>query len=248
MDPYLEEPNLWSDVHLTLIIAMRGALNAKMPQGFIASADKYVWIHEPDAEARKRVVRPDGFIIQYEARPANPSPAITSAPATIVIPATRREGNKYLKITDVRTRRLVTVIEILSPANKMPGPDREAYLTKRIDYLMAGVNLVEIDLLRDGMRLPLGELAPPAFDYYAMVCRAPQMPAAGFWPFTLRDLFPIIPIPLTPSESDIPLDLKPCLDRAFQEGLYEVDIDYHKPPVPPLSPADAEWAKQLIPV
>ena len=24
MDPYLEEPNLWPDVHLTLIIAMRG--------------------------------------------------------------------------------------------------------------------------------------------------------------------------------------------------------------------------------
>lgn len=246
MDPYLEEPNLWSDVHLTLIIAMRGALNSQMPHGFVASADKYVWIHEPDAGTRTRVVRPDGFVVQYEERQANPAPTVTTAPATIVIPATRREGNKYLKITDVYTRRLVTVIELLSPANKEPGPDREAYLTKRIDYLTAGVNLVEIDLLRGGLRLPLGETEPSTFDYYAMVCRATEMPSAGFWPFTVRDPFPTIPIPLTPTESDIHLDLKPCLDWAFQQGLYEVNIHYNEPAVPPLSPADAEWAKQLI--
>jgi hypothetical protein len=246
MDPYLEEPNLWSDVHLTLIIAMRGALNAQMPQGFVASADKYVWIHEPDADARTRVVRPDGFIVQHDENvPANPSPTITSAPAMIVIPAARREGNKYLKIRDARTRRLVTVIEMLSPANKEPGPDREAYLTKRIDYLTAGVNLVEIDLLRAGLRLPLGEAVPEHFDYYALVCRANEMPAAGFWPFTVRDSFPKIPIPLTPNESDVLLDLKPCLDWAFQQGRYEVDINYSVPAIPPLSPADAAWAKEL---
>jgi hypothetical protein len=246
MDPYLEEPNLWSDVHLTLIIAMRGALNAKMPHGFVASADKYVWIHEPDAAARTRVVKPDGFVVQYEDRPANPSPAITEAPVTVVIPAIRREGNKYLKITDVQSRRLVTVVELLSPANKEPGPDREAYLTKRIDYLTAGVNLVEIDLLRGGPRLPLDDLQSRAFDYYAMVCRAPQMPAAGFWPFTVRDPIPQIPIPLTPAESDVMLDLKPCLDWAYQQGMYEVNVNYNRPPIPPLSSADAEWAKQLV--
>ena len=48
MDPYLEAPDLWPDVHLTLIIAMRAVLNASMPPGYAASADRYVWIHEPE--------------------------------------------------------------------------------------------------------------------------------------------------------------------------------------------------------
>jgi Protein of unknown function (DUF4058) len=246
MDPYLEEPNLWSDVHTTLIIAIKGALNAELPESYVASADKYVWIHEPDAGARTRVIRPDAFIVKHDDAAGPGAPLVTAAPTTIILPATRREGNKYLKIVDVRSRRLITVVELLSPANKRPGPDREDYLTKRIDYLTAGVNLVEIDLLRAGVRLPLDEALPLGFDYYALVCRASQMPAAGVWSFTVRDPIPIIPIPLSPADSDVPLDLRPCLDWAYHQGKYWKEVDYSRPPDPSLSEADAVWAKTLL--
>ncbi|MCI0359964.1 MAG: DUF4058 family protein [Planctomycetaceae bacterium] len=245
MDPYLEEPNLWQDVHLSLVIAMRAQLNARLPPNYVARADKYVWIHEPDATARTRV-RPDAYIVKHSDNPASQAPAAVAAPTTVVLPAARREGNKYLKILDAKSRRLVTVIELLSPANKKPGPDRDDYLTKRIDYLTAGVNLVEIDLLRAGERIPIGEPPTQGFDYYALVCRAQEMPKAGVWPFTVRDPMPGIAVPLLPTDSDVPLELRPCLDVAYEQGEYHIDIDYSMPPIPPLSEPDVQWARGLL--
>lgn len=246
MDPYLEESNLWRDVHLTLIIAMRGALNAALPKGYSALADRYVWIHEPDAGSRTRVVQPDAIVVEESPRAAGSAGATISAPQQIILPATRREGNKYLKILDAQSRRLVTVIELLSPTNKKPGPDRDAYVMKRIDYLTAGVNLVEIDLHRAGERIPLGEPLPAGFNYYALVCRAREMPKAGVWPFTIRDPIPAIPIPLAGKDADVVLDLAACLEWSYDQGRYERAIDYTQPPDPPLAPADVEWARQLL--
>jgi len=245
MDPFLEEPNLWPDVHLSLVIAIRAQLNSKLPANYAAWADKYVWIHEPDATVRTRV-RPDTFIVKHENGTAPQATVVVAAPATIVLPAAQHEGNKYLKIVDAKSRRLVTVIELLSPANKKAGPDREDYLTKRIDYLTAGVNFVEVDLLRAGERLPLGESLPIGFDYYAMVCRANQMPTAGFWPFTVRDPIPQIPIPLAVGDPDVLLDLRPCLDVAYEQGKYEIEIDYTAPPDPPLSGSDSVWSRGVL--
>lgn len=245
MDPYLEEPNLWQDVHLSLVIAMRAQLNARLPANYVARADKYVWIHEPEAAARTRV-RPDAYIVKHSDKSVAQASAAVAAPTTVVLPAAKREGNKYLKILDAKSRRLVTVIELLSPANKKPGPDRDDYLTKRIDYLTAGVNLVEIDLLRAGERIPIGEPLPQGFDYYALVCRAQDMPKAGVWPFSVRDWMPTIAVPLMPTDSDVPLELRSCLDVAYEQGEYHVDIDYSQPPAPPLSELDAEWARGML--
>ena len=248
MDPYLEEPNLWPDVHLTLIIAMRAALNAVMPSGFRAAADRYIWIHEPDAEARKRVA-PDVYVIESDKeRPSQAMTSLTATPASaaVIFPAIKREGDKYLKIVEAKTHRLISVIELLSPTNKKSGPDRDAYLTKRVDYLTAGVNLIEIDLLRAGQRIPMGHEFPANADYCALVCRADQMPRGDVWFFGVRDELPNIPIPLLPGTPDCILDLRSCFDRAFEEGLYDEDINYNEPAVPPLKPADAEWAKQIV--
>jgi hypothetical protein len=228
-----------------LIIAMRAAMNEVLPKGYLAAADRYVWIHEPDAENRTRIVEPDGFIVKRNGDGGVGSASIT-APATVVLPAVQREGNKYLKILDAKTRRVITVIELLSPTNKRPGPDRDAYLAKRLDYLAAGVNVVEIDLLRGGERMPLGDPFPEKADYYMMVCRANELPQAGVWWFSVRDPIPVIPVPLSPGEGDVSLDLRACLDRAYAEGRYRDEIDYTQPPEPPLSPDDGAWARQLL--
>ncbi len=246
MDPYLEEANLWPDVHLTLIIAMRAVLNASMPPGYAASADRYVWIHEPEGLERTKAIRPDVDIVKEQNIGTPTTAAVIPAPRTVVLPVVRHEGNKYLKIVDSRSKHLVTVIELLSPANKRPGLDREAYLTKRIDYLAAGVNVVEIDLLRGGQRLPFEDDLPPHCDYYALVCRARQMPAAGIWPFSVREPLPKIPIPLLPADGEVPLDLGLCLDRAIEESRFDLKLNYQQPPEPPLSQADTQWAKQLL--
>jgi len=108
------------------------------------------------------------------------------------------------------------------------------------------VNLVEIDLLRDGERPPLQVPEPPPSDYYILVCPAATFPQAGFWPFSVREPLPLVSIPLDPHSEPVFLDLRACLDRAYDGGRYSDEIDYRQPPVPPLSEADAAWADELL--
>ncbi len=228
MDPYLEAPPFWSDLHFALIMALKADLKKRLPAGYSVWADQYIWLHEPDAETRRG------------------KPEIVTAPATSILPAVRREGNKYLKIKETRSERIVTVLELLSPANKQPGDDREAFLAKRNEYLATGTNLVEIDLLRSGQRMPLGEPAPPPADYYIVVCRAAEFPKTAIWPFTLRDRLPPVAVPLKPEDGWIEASLQDCFNWAYDQGPYAGEVDYNKPAAPPLSAADAEWARQLL--
>src|SRR5262249_3643083 len=106
--------------------------------------------------------------------------------------------------------------------------------------------LVEIDLLRGGPRLPWVGL--PTCDYYAIVSRASgrseDPPRADVWPIRLRDPLPSIPIPLLPAEPQPLLHLPAALHHIYDPG-YSLFI-YAPPPEPPLAPADAVWAIQLL--
>lgn len=245
MDPYLEAPWIWPDLHLTLIVAIRAELNRLLPAHYVASADRYVWLQEPTDTPPNRFGKPDVYVT---GEGGSPAAALTTAapPVKVVLAGLREKGPPYLKIIDRERRRLVTVLELLSPANKTPGKDRDAYLWKRSEYLGTGVNLVELDLLRDGVRAPLGKPGPPAADYYLLMCRAAEMPEAGVWPFSVRDPLPPIPFPLKPQDNDVLLPLQSCLDRAYDEAGYARELNYAEPPVPPLREPDATWARERL--
>jgi hypothetical protein len=247
MDPYVEEPSIWPDCHAGLIAAMSADLNAHLPERYSAWKDRNVWVYEPDAQTRSRLKKPDVFVTEH-ARSGNGASGIgvLPAPATSVLPVIRREGNRFIRIIDRQSRRVVTGIELLSPANKDPHQDREAYLAKRNLYLASGTNLVEIDLLRDGERMPMGEPAPQSADYYVFICRASDFPSTAIWPLGVRDSLPPIPIPLNPEDDPVMLDLGACFTRAYDEAPYRKEIDYSQLPVPPLSDADAAWARELL--
>lgn len=245
MDPYLEHPDRWSDFHLTIIVAMRADLNAKLPRGLRVSADRHVWVE--DAGTGKRMGRePDAFVVptSRDRRDSASSAAAVAAPLTVTLPRTEHKGRPYLRIVDKEDRRLVTAIEFLSPANKKRGKDRDAYLTKREEYQAARINLVEFNLLRTGAIPPFSEDVEPS-DYYVMAARASNLPQADFWPFSIRDPFPEFPIPLREREA-IAFSLGPCFDRAFAEARYDDEINYRRPPVPRLKEPDASWARERI--
>jgi hypothetical protein len=149
------------------------------------------------------------------------------------------ETLSFLEIRDRESRELVTVLELLSPANKYAGPDREQYLAKARLLQRSLVNLVEIDLLRGGQRMPWLDMPP--CDYCVVVSRVEQRPKAGFWPIRLRDRLPEIPVPLRPGDSDARLDLQEVLHRIYDAAGYEYHI-YSGPPEPLLSGEDANWA------
>lgn len=244
MDPYLEEPSLWPDVHAAMLVMMRMDLNAVLPERYSAYIDRYVWLEDADRD-RERGGVPDLYVADRNVGHTEVAHTATlAAPAseTLVLPALRRTGTRFLRIVDRGTRRIVTLIELLSHSNKAGGADGQAYLAKRRDCFATGTNLVEIDLLRAGERTP----PTNEWDYRILVSRASDFPRVEVWNVRLREALPSIPIPLNPGDGEPVLNLQSCLNRTYDGAPYAKDIDYSQPPVPPLGDADAEWANALL--
>jgi hypothetical protein len=156
----------------------------------------------------------------------------------------------YVEIIDVKSgHRVVTTIELLSIANKRPGKGRRIYLKKRKDHQAAGVNLVEIDLLRRGkpVLMVAKDQLPPSFQaaYQACVWRGSRPDVVEVYRVPLRERLPVIGIPLRPTDPDVALDLQTILEQCYRNGGYD-DIDYTAEPEPSLRTADARWADALL--
>jgi hypothetical protein len=248
MNPYLEDPDIWPDFHTTLYVEIRAELNKRLPAGFMARIDRYVWVEEPEDASTTLLGKPDTFVTE-EFEPTSQrtdAGAAITACVRLVRRAVKHAGNRYLKVIDAKSRRVVTVIEILSPSNKTAGSDQDAYLAKRDEYLGLDINLVEIDLLRKGDRPTWGDPPPEPSDYSVLVFRASEFPAAAYWAISVRDPLPVIGVPLTAAVPTVALPLQPCFDRAVNAGRYEEEFDYGHPPEPPFAGDDAAWVRQRI--
>ena len=131
----------------------------------------------------------------------------------------------------------------LSPSNKYAGPDRDQYIAKRWELMYARVNIVEIDLLRGGPRMPWQDM--PECAYCVVVSLPETWPQAGIWPIGLRERLPEIPVPLRPGDADARLDLQQILHRIYDAAGYGYYI-YTGQPEPALSAEDAAWASQVV--
>ena len=149
--------------------------------------------------------------------------------------------HRWLTIEHRRTKKLTTIVEVLTPALK--GKDRGAYLDKREAIFSSDAHFVEIDLLRGGEPMPFEGC--PKSDYRIAVSRVMQRPNVEIWPFDLRDPIPIIPVPLKTSDPEMPINLKAVLESVYDGGRSELTI-YDDPPEPPLSKSHAAWAKKLL--
>jgi hypothetical protein len=245
MDPYLESPAVWPDFHLTFLVSFREVLNAGLPGHYVARLDRYVWVDDSEAETLRVVGKPDAFVSDVVGTTSSPSAAVLTAPATVTLPVVGKKGKPFLRIIDNEAHRVVTVVELLSPTNKKVGKDREAYLLKRQEYLETQVNLVELDLLRSGVRPPVEGSLPPG-DYFVIVSTAADRPRAGVWNFTLRDGMPVIPVPLGGDDPPVELALQDAFARAYDSGGYAREIDYAHEPDPPLKAADAAWVREQL--
>jgi hypothetical protein len=247
MDPYLEDADIWQDFHTMFIVALRQAIARVLPRKkYRLVLERHAWIEQPEDEGWRRS-RPDVYIKEHDDKaPGTATRELIAAPVTVILPDVRNDGPAFLQVIDRVSQRVVTVIELLSPSNKQPGGDHESYLAKRVDYLARRINLVEIDFLRRGERMP-AEQMPDDADYCVLVSRADELPRAGLWPFSVRDQIPNpIPIPLSPPDGDLTIDLRRCLDEAYDTSNFVDEIDYSEPPPYPLSEEDSKWAREWL--
>jgi hypothetical protein len=244
MNPYLEHPHIWQDFHQTFLTFLRESLTAAIAPDFYVRMEEHLYVYEQSDDEPRFAGRADLSVTREPNGGGASGAAVLTAPARGRVTIPEYERQVYLEVRDRRGSEIVTVIELLSPANKTPGKDHERYLTKRDEILWSRAHFVEIDLLRGGLRPPIEGL--PTCDYCVLVSRAEVRPDVELWPFRLRDPLPTIPIPLRQPHSDARLELRPALDRAFDSAAYELVI-YDSPLVPRLSTDDAAWAAQFVP-
>ena len=143
-------------------------------------------------------------------------------------------------------QRLVTSIEVLSPSNKRPHtPGWDLYARMRQSLLLGDVNLVEIDLLRGGQRMPMLDPWPDS-PYTLLVARAKKYDMCQVWPVYFQMPSPLLPVPLAKPDPDIAVGLQPMIDKIYQRSRYERSINYGKPLTPPLRAAETGWLKRQL--
>jgi hypothetical protein len=244
MDPFLEQDRVWHDFHERAIPAIAELVGAQVDPPYIVKIDEHVFVHETPPGQSTFVGRGDVTVARSPVGESRGGTAmVMEAPARVRLPAVDVERISFVEVRDRDSWQLVTVIELLSPANKRPGADRAQFLAKRGELLASDVHFVELDLLRGGPRLPIEGL--PDCDYYALVSRAADRPEADLWPLELRDRLPTIPVPLRMPDPDARLDLSVVLQRVHDAARYGSYI-YKGPPQPPLEPADQVWARQVL--
>lgn len=246
MDPWLEHPAIWPDVHHRLITYIADDLAGQLSPRYSARHGERIVI-----EPAGRLVAPD-VVLTRRPQGDMSSVAVAEATAPIVVhlpPMYVRQP--FLEIRDRRTgNRVVTVIEVLSPTNKRSGTDgRAKYLEKQAEVLASDASLVEIDLLRGGehtVALPVEtceDLRP--HDYLVVTRRAGRSEEAEAYPIALADRLPVLRIPLVAPDPDAKADLQPLIERAYAAGGYAQDLDYARPPLPPLARAASSWARRI---
>jgi hypothetical protein len=246
MDPYLEDPQLWTGVHASLIVYIRNHLQPLLQPRYIAAIEERVYL---EGSGTDRI--PDVWIERTKKK--NGSVAVAEADAPIVVTVPELEIHEtFVTILDRHSgRQLVTVIEVVSPSNKYAGPGRDSYLAKQHEVRVSTTHLVEIDLLRTGPHvLAVAEWMARAqgpYDYLTSVNRADgERNEFDLYPRALKQRLPRIAIPLAGSDPDVVLDVQAVIQQTYEDGCYADRIDYKAPCVPPLTRAQKTWARRLI--
>ena len=252
MDPYVERPDLWPDFHNRLMTAITEALQPLLKPRYVAKTEDRLYVQETE-----RTVIPDVGVFGRFPRGEHGGGVATLAAAdeAVVMDFDEVEVREtLLHILDSVSGRLVTALEVLSPDNKFPGRGRERYLASRSELLEAGVNLVEIDLLREGprtfgvperLRPKLEARAGGAWRYLISTLRA-RPHRQELYPFRLQASLPRLAIPLDFGTPDVPLDLPRAFARVWDSGPYPELLQYSGPP-PGQLPEDAlAWCRERL--
>jgi len=254
MDPYLENPARWTDMHQRLITYIADALQPHLRPRYHACMGERVYVMLPP-----RTMYPDVLITRHPLREAAvvgyPLPniqetvALWDTPIVVTLPAAEHR-EPYIELVHTAGDEVVTIIEVLSPANKADGEGRDQYRRKQQTVLESAVHLVEIDLLSSGLHsvaAPIEVCATlPPHRYLVSVWRGPELHHFELYPAPLQERLPRLRVPLRAPDPDVGLDLGGVLGLCYDNGGYADLIDYRQPPPVPLSAEETAWVDGLL--
>jgi hypothetical protein len=155
---------------------------------------------------------------------------------------------EYLEIRQRSSQRLITLVEVVSPANRTTAEGRQVYLKQRQQAIAEGAATVEICLVLQGkptLSYPRDGL--PDFDYAVSVTRSGSPERYEIYTTTLQKRLPKFKLPLAPDDRDTLLDLQTAFSRAYDQTFRNA-IDYSRPPHPdvPLSDEKRRWINEWL--
>src|SRR5262245_31589334 len=130
MDPWLEHPALWPDVHDRILAAICDELTPLVVPRYYVGLGRRTYLLQP--EDLIFIGLPDVAVGSRSPPPAERAPAGQAVGVVDVEVALSDEVKEnYLEIREVETGTLVTAIELLSQANKLHREHRADYERKR---------------------------------------------------------------------------------------------------------------------
>lgn len=254
MDPYLEAPSLWPDVHQRLITYIADTLQPAVRPRYHARIGERLYVVEtyhslyPDVVLVGRPVRDQPAV--EVADPVTVSSVVEiDTPVRVAIPPTEYR-EPFVEIVHTAGGEVVTVIEVLSPTNKSSGEGHHLYRRKQREVLDSAAHLIEIDLLSEGLpTVAIPEKVRAALEphrYLVCVNRKPERYQFELYPVPLQRRLPCIGVPLREPDPDVALDLQAVFVRCYDNGGYADFIDYRQPPPVSLSDQESTWVKELI--
>lgn len=254
MDPFIEACGRWEDFHHKLIGGIERTLAAVVPDRYFVNLAVRSYVALTDTEGKDfHPLWPDVGVTTTASDLSTQSSsfAVAEAAEGDAVSMEAFVSTEYRELfIDIYAREperhLVTCIEILSPSNKRRGSEGwELYLRKRQGFLLGAANFVELDLLRGGGRLPM--VSPwPNSPYALLVCRQQRAPRCKVWPAFFQRPLPAVPIPLSPPDADVRLDLQPLIADIYARSRYGRDLDYSRPLQPALSEGESAWLAEKL--
>jgi hypothetical protein len=147
----------WESFHAEHIIDIRRAITAILPQGYYARSERSLQISEITiSEPLPRTQRTQGDVIIYQ----TPERGTAAAPLAEAAPTHIYNTLMLLQMDDEPTFLTATVIyqgsgkpvtriELRSPSNKSSGSHHKKYKQHRLETVLSGIHLVELDYLHE---------------------------------------------------------------------------------------------------
>jgi hypothetical protein len=235
----------WRSFHARHLIYIADHIEPNLPDGYIIRPEESIQVSRLEDEFNPGPPRPsvpDILILrQLE----------TSTPSSIVSPARYEAANQVIPIARFmddpedtlsglviyRDKQPVTRIELLSPANKPGGSHYPLYMDRRLETLVAGLRLVEIDYLHE--RRPISrdiasyrDRSPGAYPYHILVSDPRPSLEAGQTHIFHRGVLETLPVFSVPLEGQeqVMLDLGAVYNHTLSRRSIAEDIDYAQEP------------------
>lgn len=256
MNPYLEQPELWHQVHNRLIVAIADIITPQVVPKYRVSIEERVYTSTEDlllvgiadvAVSHRDATSPETTLV----RVFRERPLPTTRPVKVRVPMPEQTIERFLEVRSTQTGTVVSVIKVLSPKNKRSREGREAYESKRQKILGSATNLIEIDLLRAGDPMPVRAyrdtpLGSSETGYRILVSQGYRRLDADLYLFGLKDPIPTFPVPLREEDPEPVVDLQQLLNQVYERARFDLVIDYAQPLKPSLSSEETIWVAEIL--